>query len=395
MNRALCWAVAASTVALAEPAAAQMDVDEGDIYQDESVGEYYGDATSPSAGTQAGAGSLDEARATGRGVRLGGGSVSPRTVPDVYLVRRGDTLWDITGHFYGDPWQWPRVWSFNPEITNPHWIYPDDPIRLVPEGARQVRLSAGNAPGPTVQTRPGNAPGSILLREEGYLDEDALRASGQIVGSPEDHMMLTAFDDVYVRFDNDEGVQRGMELTVFRRMDSDERGPNEDGELVRIFGTLRLRSYDPDTKVGRAQIIEALDPIERGFEIADVARRFEMVPPSENQRDIDAHVVAALRPTQLFGNYQVVFVDAGEHEGVRLGNRFFVLRNGDAWRQSLTASERTSGARTTAHEPDEYPDQIVAEGRVVTVRPGSSGLIITRAVHEVEIGDRAEMRRGY
>ena len=51
-------------------------------------------------------------------------------VPELYTVRRGDTLWDICDHFYGNPWQWPRVWSFNDRITNPNWIYPGDPVRL-------------------------------------------------------------------------------------------------------------------------------------------------------------------------------------------------------------------------------------------------------------------------
>jgi hypothetical protein len=396
MRKALAIVIA-TVVSFVGPASAQMGVDEGDVYETDPVGEYYGDAFGEDAAASGGrAGSLEEARATGQGMRIGGGSLSPRTVPDVYLVRRGDTLWDITGRFYGDPWQWPRVWSFNPEITNPHWIYPDDPIRLVPEGARQVRLATPSARSPrTVQTRPGSIPGSVLLREEGYLDDDALRASGEVVGSPEDHMMLTAYDDVYVRLDNDEGVERGSELTIFRRMDDDERGPDEDGELVRIFGTVRVRSYDPETHIARAQITEALDPIERGFEVADVERRFEMVPPSENQVDIDSQVVAALRPNQLFGNYQIVFVGAGEEQGVRRGNRFFILRASDEWRESLTTTERTAGARRTANEPSEYPDEIVAEGRVVTLRPETAGLIITRSVREVEIGDRAEMRRGY
>ena len=127
----------------------------------------------------------------------------------------------------------------------------------------------------------------------------------------------------------------------------------------------------------------------------DVERRFEMVPPSENQTDVDTEVVAALRPTQLFGNYQIIFVSAGEEQGVRRGNRFFILRAQDEWRESLSTTERTAGARTTSDEPGEYPDEIIAEGRVVTLRPESAGLIITRSVREVEIGDRAEMRRGY
>src|SRR5262249_41651714 len=55
-------------------------------------------------------------------------------VPELHVVRRGDTLWDICWFYFNDPWQWPRVWSYNPQITNPHWIYPGDLVRLLPRG---------------------------------------------------------------------------------------------------------------------------------------------------------------------------------------------------------------------------------------------------------------------
>src|SRR5450432_2350676 len=55
---------------------------------------------------------------------------APETVPDIHLVRRGDTLWDLCGHYYQNPWAWPKVWSYNPQIANPHWIYPGDQVRL-------------------------------------------------------------------------------------------------------------------------------------------------------------------------------------------------------------------------------------------------------------------------
>src|SRR5690606_19072828 len=57
-----------------------------------------------------------------------------RSVPDTHRVERGDTLWDITNRYFGNPWEWPKIWSYNPEITNPHWIYPDDSIALRSDG---------------------------------------------------------------------------------------------------------------------------------------------------------------------------------------------------------------------------------------------------------------------
>ncbi|RLB48117.1 MAG: hypothetical protein DRJ42_23920, partial [Deltaproteobacteria bacterium] len=347
------------------------------------------------------------------GMRLGGGGLRGRQIPDSYTIRDGDTLWDISGHFYGNPWQWPKVWSYNPEITNPHWIYPDDTLRLVPQGSEGARLATGDGTDTGARsefTQGEMAPGTIQLRDQGYLDKDALEAFGEIVGSPEDHMLLTTYDDVYIQFAEESEVRRGMELSIFRRIHAHDRSPEESGELVRIFGTVQLRSYDPETRVGRAKISEALDPIERGFEVADIPRSFEMVPPRENAADLDARVVAALRPLQVFGDYQVIFISLGEEDEdedddnaeerpprppIELGNRFFIVRAGDEWRDNLTASARDTGATDMSAEPVEYPDEIVAEARVVNVRPNSAALMVTRAVGEVVIGDRAEMRRGY
>src|SRR4029079_6529011 len=54
--------------------------------------------------------------------------------PELHVGRRGDTLWDICWYYFNDPWQWPKVWSYNAQITNPHWIYPGDLVRLLPRG---------------------------------------------------------------------------------------------------------------------------------------------------------------------------------------------------------------------------------------------------------------------
>jgi hypothetical protein len=143
-------------------------------------------------------------------------------------------------------------------------------------------------------------------------------------------------------------------------------------------------------------ITEALDPIERGMRVATIPRNFQMVPPVANDRDLAARVVATLHPRQLVGDYQVVFVNVGQEQGVRQGNRFFIVREGDEWRRSLSGNEEQAGAvEPDRGEPDEYPPEIVAEGRVVNVRPNTSGLMITRSRTEVSVGDRAEMRQGY
>ncbi|NOY90863.1 MAG: LysM peptidoglycan-binding domain-containing protein [Deltaproteobacteria bacterium] len=343
-------------------------------------------------GQNQGSRSMDEARVTGMGIRIRG-SRGPSVVPEFYAVRRGDTLWDVTGRYYGNPWQWPRVWSYNPEVTNPHWIYPQERLRLRPGGPIVAHLPTAD-PGLSIRHA---AHGTIWLREEGYLDAEALENSGEIVGSPEEQMLLSTFDEVYVRFENDAAARPGTDYTIFRRVRPEERRPGERGQLVRIMGTIRLRSYDAQRHIGRGLIREALDPIERGFRIAPVPRRFDVVAPVTNDRDLHGEVVASLRPLQLNAEQQIVFVDLGSDQGVRAGNRLFVVREGDQWRENLTSGleygQTVAGAGR--EDAEEYPPEIIAEGRAVDVRPHTTGLLITRSVREVDVGDRVEMRRGF
>lgn len=313
-------------------------------------------------------------------------------VPATHTVQRGDTLWGISGRYYGNPWDWPRLWSFNPEITNPHWIYPLDQVRLLGQGGAQL------AAGPTVASRRGVAVGTLFLRELGYLDRDALDQSGEIIGSPTDHMLLSPFDSLYVRFAGDRTAAErpSGEFTIYRVYEANERERNESGTLVRILGTVRIDRYDEDRRIAQATLTEALEPIERGYRVAAIPRRFEVVPPAASDRDMDTQVVASLIPHELLGEQQVVFVPVGEDDGVRMGNRFYITRRSDEWRRTLSVSPQAMGQDSQVPaDPEEWPEEVIAEGRVVSLRPGSAGLWITRSVSTVEVGDHAEMREGY
>jgi hypothetical protein len=326
----------------------------------------------------------------------GGGGLRARSriVPPTHTVQRGDTLWDISGRYYGNPWDWPRLWSYNPEVTNPHWIYPRDQLRLMPGGQAQLASQAEIS----TTARRGVQPGTLFLRELGYLDAEALEQSGEIIGSPTDHMLLSPFDSVYVRFSGDrtERERPSGEFTIYRAYEAAERERGEQGTLVRILGTVRIDRYDEDRRIAQATITEALEPIERGYRVAAIPRRFQVVPPVSSDRDIETEVVATLLPHQLLGEQQVVFVPVGEDDGVRLGNRFYVTRRSDEWRRHLESSPQSMGQDVAVPEdPDEWPEEVIAEGRVVSLRPRSAGLWITSSITTVEVGDHVEMREGY
>ena len=373
----------------------------GDEVNDTDYSDYFGEDAERSDGPQ----SLEEAQREGRGYRVGTNSRGP-SAPDRYTVREGDTLWSISGHYLGDSWQWPQVWSYNPEITNPHWIYPASTIRLSPplltpgaeptstSTASETRGAGGNS---VVVPLSEFTPGTVFLRDQGYLDDEAFQAAGTIVGASEETMILGPTDEIYVQFAEDRAVAAGQQFSIFRTVNRSERMAGEQGTLVRIFGTVTVRSFDPETHIARGVISEALDTIERGYSVAEVERRFDFVPPRRNSKDLVAKIVATAQQRDLITEGIVVFLNVGEGTGVEPGNRFFVVRRGDEWRDSISTSPTNMGSIVPGprYQPTDYPDEVVAEMRIVKVRKNVSIAVVTRSNTDVSLGERVEMRQGF
>jgi hypothetical protein len=360
---------------------------------------------------------IHEAKRLHKGYRIGQGGAHRRGADEVHVVEPGDTLWDISDHYFGDPWHWPELWSFNPEITNPHWIYPLDQLRLSPE--RLVRdevvakaaasggfsergatagVMAGTEYAPDVVVpRELMKPGTIFLRDQGYIDRDTLRTAGQVVGANEEHMMLSSSDQVYVRFRSDADVKAGDSYSMFRAVHDWERDEAEQGQLVRILGTVAIRSYDRDKRIARGVVTEALEPIERGIFAAKVDRRFDLVAPKRNEANVIAKIIATIQPLRLLGTYQVVFLDVGQGHGIQPGNRFFVVRRGDQFLSALKTTAREQGniVDVPEYQEGDFPNEVIGELRVLKVRKNSTIAVIIRADLDVHVGDLAEMRVGF
>jgi hypothetical protein len=240
-------------------------------------------------------------------------------------------------------------------------------------------------------------PGSIFLRDQGYLDRDALRTVGQVIGGNEEHMMLSPSDQVYVRFRSDQHVKAGDTFSMFRAMHDWEREERETGQLVRILGTVVVRSYDRDKRVARGVVTEALEPIERGIFVAKVDRRFDLVAPKRNATNVVARIIASVQPRRLISYDNVVFLDVGEGRGIQAGNRFFVVRRGDNWMSSLEVEPQKLGNIVDVPPYDEasLPKEVIGELRVLKVRKHTTIALVTRSDLDVQIGDVCEMRVGF
>jgi hypothetical protein len=158
-----------------------------------------------------------------------------------------------------------------------------------------------------------------------------------------------------------------------------------------------VESYDSQKSVARGIITETLDPIERGMDVTLMDRRFDLVPPAKNEANVSGRIIASVQPRQLLSFGNVVFIDVGEGHGIKPGNRFFVMRQGDDWLDMNRRPPEEMGniVPVPKYERGILPHEAVAELRVVKVRKTVTIALITSSETDVLQGDHVEMRVGF
>ena len=326
--------------------------------------------------------------------------VSGQYVPDLHTAKRGDTLWDISNAYFGNPYNWPRIWSYNKQIQNPHWIYPGDHIRLRGDsGVRQTQLGF---------VRPGRAvsPDTIFLRNVGFVQDDKDPVWGEVVGSPLERMILAEQDETYIQLDDKHDVAVGQQLQVIESIDVDNLA---DADFVYIRGVVEVDRYNPKTHMARARITESFETIERNCKVMPLDRVIDVVRPVRNRVTVQARIVGALYPHEFYGQHQVVFIDKGSKDGIEVGNRFFAVTRGDLWRQNLktvgslgdkrgiTEDDRRARVEDVPDHGDEtlYPAETYGEVMVVRVRETTATALVTASIRELPRGAQLVAQEGY
>jgi hypothetical protein len=323
----------------------------------------------------------------------------PGPAPQIHVVRSGDTLWDICFMYFNNPWEWPRIWSYNPEITNPHWIYPGDRVRLYPEGAGPagpselpVAVEDGAEPGDEGLDQPERAGGprqdGTRLRQLTFVDQDTRDASFTIVGAVEEKSMLSEGDSVYLDYPDKRPPEEGKRYTVYAETNPVRHpdGKQVIGSYARILGELQVVSVR-EGKRARAFITDSVDVIERGNKVGPLQRTFRTVAPKRNAVDLQGTIVALVGGEQLIGQNQVVFIDKGKDDKVEVGNRMFVVRRGDAM------IDPSSQDLTGEKDDQRFPARAIGEILIVETGKRVSTALVTLALQEFGVGDGVMMRK--
>lgn len=307
--------------------------------------------------------------------------------PELHVVRKGDTLWDISGFYFNDNWQWPKVWSYNPTITNPHWIYPGDLVRLLPKGVfgeQQDVATTQPDPGDTAPPvdnlpAPSNR-GSVGLKKTAFVEKSDLEKSIKVDGGVDEKQLLTTGDSIYLSYPSNNPPKVGQRYSIYRPGNA----VKNHGSYVKIVGTLEVASVKED-KRARGVIIQANQEIERGDKVGPLVKQFQNVTPVPPKVNAQGEIVAMLTKDQLIGRGELVFINLGKGSGVEQGNRLFVVRRGDA----LPPQSKN----TIGQDDRRFPARTLGEVVVVEVGDNVSIGLVTLAVQEMGVGDLVIMQK--
>ena len=324
----------------------------------------------------------------------------------VHTVEKGDTLWDLSSKYLGSPWYWPKVWSYNPQIANPHWIFPGNQVRFFSGNGEETPARAEQVTGDEDEVQAGEVIASDdevqvvrlaietktkeIVLKDGFATPKEIEAAGTIVGSYAESEMLSPPNIVYLDFKDRSAVQVGASYLVYRTV-GQVRHPRTGkflGYQTQILGTVKVNGTS-EPKV-RAVLDRALDEIRRGDRIGPAKERlFETVAPVPNTVSLqNLTVVAQLDPSlTMAGEWVRVLVDAGSAQGVQPGNVFTVIRQSDPITSGV-------GVDPSANQDTSLPVEEVGRCMAVDVRETVTTCLLVRAFREVVVGDRVELRAG-
>lgn len=343
-----------------------------------------------------------------------------------YMIREGDTLWDVCKIVLDNPWYWPKLWSLNQYVLNPNIIFPGNQLTFLPgtatsfprmevldseeqsasvpseEGLEwpQERVlepepkAASKAPAVTsiggsdfiiersVSFKTGGI--EMKLRPISFITTKDIETIGKVIHSGEPKMELVFGDKVYLDFFKKRPVKVGDRFHVIQRVKT-VFDPNQEnkkiGVMVKKTAELTV-NYVSKHSSWRKRVVEATisdgdDSVIRGDEIIPAGPELVTLVPHYTDREIAGKIVEAEAEQFLIGNNDYVYLDIGKMQGLVPGLQLYVVRTGDGL------------------EPDEskeLPDVPVGRLMVVEAHQKTATAYVMTLDRPLTVGDRVTSR---
>ena len=323
-----------------------------------------------------------------------------RRQPDYHVVEKGDTLYDLAAQYLSDNYEWPRLWGFNPHITNPHWIYPGDIVYL------KDAVSSPKGAAPTRIRQSKQVKSDLFVSTVGFITDEKVPYVGRIVASPKQANMLAELDIAWIGFGSDgytdkerdgkddseltalenpeEEVKVGDRFAIVRPVGTvkdDDEDESVLGHKYLMLGTLRVTEIK-DKYLDVAEITQSWREIERGDLLIPYEQQLKQISPTKADRNMVASIIDVINPITVIGEHQYTMVNKGAEDGMRPGYRFFAYQRDEGLRPQEESSD------------DQIPFTLVGQLMLIDVREHYSTAIVIDSKREIFVGDRLEMYEG-
>lgn len=302
--------------------------------------------------------------------------------PTVYVVQKGDTLWGVSGRFFKDPFFWPNLWSRNPAIGNPHYIYPGQKLRIFPDRIEVVAIETSlpaatgiksAPPAPPVATEPIPEIIFPVTGGEGFITEDDLNGVGHIVATNHDRVIVGEGDTVYTDIGADRGAGTGDRFSIFSKHEVITHPTRHFtvGYKIIPLGTLKLAELTPNGS--RATVTMSYREISSGAILLPWRDSRREIPLKASSRNLAGIIVDSLPGNKAVGVGDVVYLDLGKSQGIEVGNMLYVVRK-------VVPDREYRGAIT-------LPQEVLGALVIVGAGRNTSTALVVKNVETIYLGD--------
>lgn len=339
--------------------------------------------------------------ATGTGLPLAPGA------PDTYTVKRGDTLWDISQTYLSQPWYWPELWYLNPQIQNPHLIYPGDvlslvtidgqPRLMVTERAGEVIASGGNSVrlSPQIRVEETGQPISVIsyksiasfLGRPSLISKDEVKTAPYVFNLRDEHIVGFAGKDVYARGLDSATV--GSRYNVLHVGKAIKDPDNHDllGYATEYVGSGSVVTNGDPAKLTLIETTREALPGDKLY-----AENYQMTldfSPHAPKGNVEGRILTSNSAT-VTGKNDVIAINRGSSQGVDAGTVLAIYQTGgkvaDRFSDGRSADPMNRGS-AAFKEKVRIPDERIGTVMVFKTFERMSYALIMDASAPVAIGD--------